>query len=99
MSEAVKQVAADPALGNGFTIYLADCENVLLREIGMKECKRRDIAQTYRLAMMAERDNGEAIDWRKVNAAIITRWSISGLTWIKEQAWSGKCFAPKGGSR
>ena len=72
---------------------LAACESVLLREIAMPEMRRRDIAQTYRLALQSsERDK---IDWKKVNAAIIERWSVSALTWIKEQAWSGKCFEEK----
>lgn len=73
------------------TIELACCEMVLMNEISIKAMKRRDIAQTYRLALQSsERDS---IDWRKVNEAIIARWSVSGLNWIKEQAWSGKCFA------
>lgn len=78
-----------------FKVYLTCCEMVLLDEISHKECKRRDIAQTYRMAILAEAENGEPIDWNKVNAAIIARWSRSGLEWIKNQAWSGRCFEPK----
>jgi hypothetical protein len=78
-----------------FKVYLTCCEMVLLNEISHKECKRRDIAQTYRMSIAAAAENDEVIDWKKVNAAIIARWSQSGLEWIKNQAWSGKCFEPK----
>ena len=81
----------------GWRILLADCENQLLREIAEPCLKRRDVAQTYRLAMESVRDEGEpreAVDWAKVNRAIVARWSTSGLTWIKTQAHSGKCFTP-----
>lgn len=72
---------------------LAACESTLLSEIAMPECKRRDIAKTYRLALESrERDS---IDWRKVNAAIIARWSVSGLVWIKTQAITGQAFERK----
>jgi hypothetical protein len=71
-------------------IELAACERTLLQEIGMKEMKRLDVAKTYALALRSsERDR---IDWAKVNRAIIDRWSVSALNWIKERAWSGKCF-------
>jgi hypothetical protein len=74
---------------------MADCENQILREIAEPLFKRRDIAQTYALAMLAEVENGEVIDWRKVNLAIIARWSPSALEWIKTQAHNGKCFEPR----
>jgi hypothetical protein len=74
-------------------IELAACESVLLQEIGDKRMKRRDVAQTYALALKSsERDS---IDWGKVNRAIIARWSMHALTWIKERAWSGKAFEEK----
>ena len=69
---------------------LTDCENALLREIAEPELTRRDVAQTYALALRSsERDR---IDWGKVNRAIMARWSPAALEWIKKQAWSGKCF-------
>lgn len=70
------------------------CEQTLLREIAEPTLKRSDIAQTYRLAMQAQENTEEKIDWGKVNRAIIARWSFSALLWIKKQAWSGKCFQP-----
>jgi hypothetical protein len=70
---------------------LADCQQTILNEI-QAGATRKSVAMTYRLAM----DSGEAVDWPVVNSAIIARWSMSGLQWIKQQAWTGKCF---GGSR
>jgi len=70
-------------------IQMQNCESVLLMECGIKQIKRNDIAITYRLAMEADRDKREKIDWQKVNAAIIERWSKSGLKYIKERAWKG----------
>jgi len=69
-------------------MVLCDAENMLLREIANSKTRRRDVAQTYRLAM----ESGECINWEKVNTSICERWSTSGLIWIKKQAHSGKCF-------
>jgi hypothetical protein len=71
-------------------IELGCCEATLLREIADRHFKRNDVAKTYRLALASsERDQ---IDWRKVNQAIIKRWSPHALAWIKSRAWSGRCF-------
>ena len=45
--------------------------------------QRRKIAEYYRLALR----EGAIVDWKRVNEAIIARWSVSGLKWIKGQAW------------
>jgi hypothetical protein len=68
---------------------LGNCTQHLLREIADKEFTRRDVAQSYALAMRSS----EETDWTKVNRAIIDRWSVSALEFIKAQAWSGECFA------
>ena len=69
-------------------IELANCERTILQEISNKQFKQRSIAKTYALAMRSS----EPVDWSKVNAAIIERWSVSGLDRIKKMAWSGSCF-------
>lgn len=51
---------------------------------------RRDVAMTYRLAMQSSAPT----DWPTVNRAIVSRWSMAALVWIKEQAHSGRCFRP-----
>lgn len=77
--------------GDGMKVELANCERMLLEEIADKDMKRRDVAQTYALALKSS----EKVDWAKVNAAIVARWSVSALAWIKERAWTGKAFGPK----
>lgn len=64
-------------------IQLIDCERQLLREIADKRLVQRDVALTYAMALGSD----EEIDWPKVNHAIIDRWSLSALKWIKERAW------------
>jgi hypothetical protein len=71
-------------------IELANCENVLLEEIGRSEFRRKDVAKTYALAIRSSEN--VRVDWKKVNEAIIARWSLSALEWIKERAWSGRSF-------
>jgi hypothetical protein len=71
-----------------FTIELTDCTNTLLAEIANPKMKRRDVAQTYYFALRSSHPT----DWGKVNRAIIERWSMSALVWIKESAHSGACF-------
>lgn len=73
----------------GVRFEMADCEKTLLAEIA-GQSTRRDIAQTYALALRSsERDT---IDWKKVNRAIIDKWCINALEYIKKLAHSGKCF-------
>ena len=68
------------------TFQMTNCEQVLLQECNIPQITRKDIALTYRLAMQSQ----ESVDWTKVNAAIIERWSKSGLKYIKELAWKGE---------
>lgn len=64
---------------------LANCEATILAEISSKVFTREDVAQTYALTLVSsERDK---VDWKKVNTAIMARWSVSALKWIKERAW------------
>lgn len=74
-------------------ISLLCCEEQLLREISDKLFKRIEVAKTYALAIRSEENRLDQINWAKVNRAIIDRWSLSGLRYIKHIAWSGKCFA------
>lgn len=69
-------------------IELCNCTSVLLEEIGNPKMYRKDVAQTYALALKSSED----VDWKRVNEAIIERWSTSALVYIKELAWSGKAF-------
>ena len=70
-------------------IELSDPTGTMLQEIADTRCKRKTVAKTYALALRGSVEP----DWGAVNRAIIERWSVSALEWIKTQAWSGKCFA------
>lgn len=64
-------------------VELVNPEGVLLEEIADKRLKREDVAMSYAFAIRQD----AKLDWRKVNEAIIDRWSLSALKWIKERAW------------
>lgn len=64
-------------------VELVNPERQLLDEIADPRLKRADVALTYALAMRSVAD----IHWQRVNEAIIERWSMSALCWIKERAW------------
>ena len=55
----------------------------LLDEVADPKMKRNDIVATYALALTTM----EEVDWPVVNRAIIDRWSLSALTYIKDRAW------------
>lgn len=65
------------------TIELAACTATLLSEIAKPEFAQQDIAITYALALRSS----EPTDWAAVNAAIVERWSRSGLERVKKMAW------------
>ena len=67
-------------------LELANCEATLLHEIENRRMKRADIALTYRLTLQSS--EWKDVDWAKVNRAIIGRWSLSSLNWIKRNAWT-----------
>ena len=73
---------------NKMKIEMCNCEETLLNEIANKKAKRKTVAMSLELA----RKSSDIIDWPRVNLAIKKRWSISGLRYIKNLAWSGKCF-------
>lgn len=71
-------------------VEIVDVEGTLLREIADTRLKRNDVALTYAIALrqtMAP-DSREAVDWWKVNHAIMDRWSLAGLKYVKERAWA-----------
>lgn len=46
--------------------------------------KRQDVAETYALALRY----CPGADFKRINTAILNRWSVSALRWIKERAWA-----------
>jgi hypothetical protein len=64
-------------------VDLVDPQGTLLDEIADPSMKRKDVAQTYAFAIRQH----DEVDFAVVNRAIVERWSIAGLKWIKEEAW------------
>lgn len=71
-------------------IELADPQGQLLEEIANPAMKRRDVAQTYAFALRSH----DRVNWLLVNGAIIERWSVSGLKYIKDAAWKLDTASP-----
>ena len=44
---------------------------------------RADMARSYAYLLTHQ----AGVDWTAINMAIIHRWSMSGLQWIKARAW------------
>lgn len=57
---------------------------MLVTMIRDRENTRDDIAVAYRNALLTH----PVIDWSEVNRAILERWSVSGLRYVKEKAWA-----------
>ena len=72
------------------TFELSDPINFIIEEIADRRLKRRNISQTY--VLLLKHSECRSLDWAKINRAIIERWSVSGLVWIKTNAWNGRCF-------
>lgn len=64
-------------------VTLVDPERHLLDEISDPDMTRDDVAASYALAL----SSSEEIDWATINRAILSRWSMSALKYIKERAW------------
>jgi hypothetical protein len=64
-------------------VEMIGVEAALLAEIADTRVKRNGVVLTYAFGIRGS----EEIDWPKVNAAIIERWSMAGLTYIKQRAW------------
>lgn len=64
-------------------IELTCCDSVIVNECSMPEMTRDGVAQTYAMALVSSWPT----DWKKANAAIIERWSSSGLEYVKNKAW------------
>jgi hypothetical protein len=78
-------------------IFSVSCEqsnllNLAESALADRSITRADMAEMYADAICADevaRRDGrqERVDFAAVNAAILRRWTVSGLTWIKELAW------------
>jgi hypothetical protein len=57
----------------------------MLAEIADKRMTRDDVAMTYAFAI--RQHPGQHEGYARVNRAIMDRWSLSALKYIKGQAW------------
>ena len=62
---------------------MVDVQGTILREIADPQMTRDDVAATYAFAIR----QASQVDFPTVNQAIIDRWSMSALRYIKEKAW------------
>ncbi|MGR3317868.1 MAG: hypothetical protein ACUZ8O_05250 [Candidatus Anammoxibacter sp.] len=60
-------------------------------KISNKYIKRKSVANTYRLALRSH----EGFNVKKVDNAIIDRWSIVALQYIKNLAWDINKYSVK----
>lgn len=70
------------------TLETFNAEATLLHQIAEPGARRLDVAKTYAMAVRSP----AATDWAAVNRAIIARWSVHALQFIKRAARSGKCL-------
>lgn len=80
-------------MSEGWRINLVCCTDVILQDVGAKEATRKDVALTYAMSIKSEADGADKPDWPTINKAILSRWSMSGLEYIKKRAFdilSGK---------
>jgi hypothetical protein len=56
----------------------------VLTAIRDPSCTRDDVAVEYATALRAYGPSGE---WREINEAIMARWSMAALRYIKTKAW------------
>lgn len=71
-----------------YYVEMVDPQRVILEEIADKRMKRDDVAMTYAFALRQHgRTSDDEFDYALVNRAIMDRWSLSALKYIKERAW------------
>jgi len=63
--------------------YYKVLQNAILKTVANPKAKKFEVAREYATGIRS----GEPIDWKVVNAAIVERWSRSGLNHIKTMAW------------
>ena len=67
-------------------VELMFCEETILQEIDDKNFTHDSVAITYAFCI----DSTENPDFAKINKAIVKRWSLSALEYIKKEAWKLK---------
>ena len=76
----------DQTTAERFRIFLVCSTSTILNEIAAGATQPM-VAKTYSLALRSEAAGQDTPDWTRINRAIITRWSMSGLERVKKMAW------------
>jgi hypothetical protein len=71
----------------GLRINLVCCTQTIVAEVASKQITQKHVALTYAMAIKSEHDKADKPDWKAINGAILSRWSMSGLEHIKRRAW------------
>lgn len=69
-------------------IYLTCCTFVLCNEIENLRLTQKEVAITFASALRSEAAGADKVDWEKVGAAAVKRWSPSGWSRVKERGWA-----------
>jgi hypothetical protein len=64
-------------------VDMVDPQGTIMRDIEDPRMTRDDVAMTYAFCI---RQAGE-IDFAAINRAIVDRWSLSALEYVKTRAW------------
>lgn len=72
-------------MSDGTRIRFADPHGQLMDEIANPAMRRKDVAMTMRLIIRS--GDIDRVRWPEVNRAIVSRWSLGALDWIKKLAW------------
>jgi hypothetical protein len=67
-------------------INLVCCTDVILNDLA-QGCTRKGLALTYAMALKSAAQGADKPDWRAINTAILAKYKMSGLEWIKKRAW------------
>jgi len=64
-------------------VELVNPQAAILREIADSSATRNDVARTYASCIRRR----EEVDFAAVNRAIVDRWSLHALKYVKAKAW------------
>jgi hypothetical protein len=64
-------------------VELVDPQGTILAEIADARLTRDDVAMTYAFCLRSP----DGIDFAAINRAILGRWSMHALAYIKTEAW------------
>jgi hypothetical protein len=69
-----------------YRLHMICCTDTICDEVADKRIKRKDVALSYAFALLSAAAKADSPDWGTINRAILARWSMSGLEWIKKRA-------------